>query len=419
MRKIVFAILVAAALMFASAQSAPQVANVGILFDYTGALSEFGPGMENGARLAADQLNAAAEEVFGGPLIRLVVEDAETSASAGVDRARKLVEVDNAVAIVGALSSAVTVAVAESVTIPSQVVLISPASTSPLLSILDDDDYLFRTVSSDATQGIVGGQLARGEIFAANNYETAAIMHLNNPYGQGLAQAFKSAFEARGGKVVAMVAHPDEPQPTYQAELQALLADDPEVVVAASYPGQATVYMAEARDVFDFTNWQLTDGTQSVDIIDALGANIVEGLYGTAPGADPEWGGAQLFRDFYEELHGDLPNLPFIDTTYDAVAVIGLALAKAYVDGVDPNSTNLRDRLRSVAAGGGETIGVGDFADALLALQSGSSIDFTGAAGEVDFDEAGDVKTPVEVWQYQDGKIVPVAIRSADEIPAE
>lgn len=419
MKKSVFAVLAALSFCFAAAQSTPQVANVGILFDYTGALAEFGPGMELGARLAADQLNAAATAVFGGPLINLVVEDAATAAAVGVDRARKLVDTDDVVAIVGALGSGVTVAVAESVTNSSQVPLISPASTSPLLTILEDDDFLFRSVSSDATQGIVGGQLARGEFFADNNHETASIMYLNNPYGQGLAEAFKAAFEARGGKVLAMVAHPDEPQPTYAAELEALLEGGPDVILAASYPGQATVYMTEARDLFNYTSWQFTDGTQSNLIVEAVGAEQMEGLYGTAPGADPEWGGAVLFRDYFEAAHGDLPNLPFIDTTYDAVAVIGLAVAQAHVDGVDVTGVSVRDRLRTVATGGGEAAGVGDFEAALRTLQAGGKIDFTGAAGEVDFDEFGDVVTPVEVWQFQSGEIKPVLIRKADEIPAE
>src|SRR5699024_894925 len=128
MKKAAIATLSALLIGGVFAQSEPTQVNVGILFDYTGALAEFGPGMENGTRLSADALNAAAEERLGGPLIRLVVEDAATEAAVGVDRARKLVDTDGVVAIVGALSSAVTVSVAEAVTIPSEVVLITPAS---------------------------------------------------------------------------------------------------------------------------------------------------------------------------------------------------------------------------------------------------------------------------------------------------
>lgn len=419
MKKVAIATLGAIAVSGVFAQTTPTVANVGLLFDYTGALAEFGPGMENGARLALDGLNAAAEDVLGGPLIDLVVEDAATEASVGVDRARKLVDIDDAVAIVGALSSAVTVAVAEAVTIPSEVILMSPASTTPLITILDDNDYLFRTVASDATQGVVGAQLARGEIFPENSFDTASIFYLNNPYGEGLANTFEAAFTARGGTVLAMVSHPDEPQPTYAAQLEALLEDDPDVILAVSYPGQATVYMAEARDLFDFTSWQYVDGTQSFEIVEAVGAEVIEGQYGTGPGADPEWSGAVAFQAAYEELHGALPNLPFIDTSYDAVAVIGLAAAWAHVNGLEATAANIRDGLRAVNTEGGVNVGIGEFQAALEALAAGEDINFTGAAGTVDFDEAGDVVTPVQVWQYIGGDVVEATVVPADEIPAQ
>jgi len=398
----------------------PPVSRVGTLMSYTGALAEFGPAINNGATLAADQINAAATAVFGGPLIEIVTEDDGTNPSQGTDRARKLVNTDGVVAIVGALSSGVTVTVAESVTIPGQVVQISPASTSPLVATLpDDEDFIFRTVSSDALQGVVLAQLARGEILPELAYERAAVIYVNNPYGQGLAQAFAAAFEARGGTITASVGHPEEPQPTYAGVLDQLLAGDPEVVIAASYPGNATVFMQEARDLYGFGNWMMTDGTKSLDIVQALGADAVEGLFGTAPGADPAWEGYVRFSDAYEAAFGERPPLPYIDTAYDAVAVIGLAMAKAYIDGVEINASTIRERLREVANPEGEVVGVGDFEEAIRLLQIGSPINYTGAAGEVDFDELGDVVTPVEVWQYQGGEIVTNQIRTADQIPAQ
>lgn len=417
MRRLVL-VLAVALVAFAVAQ--PPVSKVGTLMAYTGALAEYGPAINNGAMLAADQLNAAATAVLGGPIIEIVTEDSATNPSIGVDRARKLVNTDGVVAIVGALSSGVTVAVAESVTIPSQVVQISPASTSPLVALLPDaEDFIYRTVSSDALQGVVLAQLSRGEIVDGLTYDRAAVIYVNNPYGQGLAEAFSAAFVARGGTITASVGHPEEPQPTYAAILDQLLAGDPQVVIAASYPGNATVFMQEARDLYGFTNWMLTDGTKSLDIVTAMGADSVEGLYGTAPGADPAWEGYVRFSDAYEASYGERPPLPYIDTAYDATAVIGLAAAKAIIDGVELNSANIRDRLREVANPDGEIVGVGDFEQAIRLLQIGASINYTGAAGEVDFDDLGDVVTPVEVWRYVGGDIVSVEVRTADEIPAQ
>jgi branched-chain amino acid transport system substrate-binding protein len=395
----------------------PTVVPIGALFDYTGALAEFGPAHRDAAELAVTQINEAATAVFGGPIIRLVHEDAATSAAVGVDRARKLVDVDGVPAIVGALASGVTVNVAEAVTVPAGVVQISQSSTSPLLTFVEDDDFLFRTIASDALQGIVAAQLASGELVDGYAFTRAATIYINDPYGQGLNDAFVRAFEARGGTVTAQVAHPSEPQPTYAAMLEQVFADDPEVVIAISFPGQATVYLAEARDLFGFTNFQYVDGTKSELIIEAMGVADVEGRYGTAPGADTDWEGFQRFVTAFEETYGQRPPLPFMDSVYDAVAVLGLAVAKSLVDGVEVTGTALRDNLRAVANAPGETVGVSDFENAFRLLQGGTAVAYTGAAGEVEFDEAGDVITAVEIWRYAGGTIESLAIRTASMIP--
>ena len=67
-----------------------------------------------------------------------------------MDEARKLVTTDRVAAIVGSLASGVTIPVAQSVTIPNNIILISPASTSPAITALADNDLVFRTTPSDA-----------------------------------------------------------------------------------------------------------------------------------------------------------------------------------------------------------------------------------------------------------------------------
>ncbi|TBH21666.1 ABC transporter substrate-binding protein [Thermus thermamylovorans] len=407
-----------AVLGMARAQGAPPVVRVGTLFDYTGALAEFGPPFRRAADLAARQINEAARAVFGGPIMELVHEDSGTTASIGIDRARKLVGVDRVPAIVGSLASGVTVPVAEAVTVPGRVLQISPASTSPLITALPDNDYLFRTTASDALQGIVAAQLARGEIVSGHRFDTASTIFVNNPYGRGLSEVFARAFERRGGRVLAQVAHPEEPQPTYRALLERALAGRPGVLLCISYPGQATVYLREALELFRYNSFQFVDGTKSEEILRAVGAANLEGRLGTAPGSDPQWEGFQRFVRFYQEAYGERPPLPFMDSTYDAVAVIGLAIAHAVSFGVARiNGTVLRDRLRLVSNPPGERVGVGEFRRAFELLRNRQVINYTGAAGEVDFDENGDVITPVEVWRYRGGRIEQVALRRPGQIP--
>jgi branched-chain amino acid transport system substrate-binding protein len=403
-----------------SKAQAPPVTRVGMLAPYTGAGGEWGMVLRNTADLAAQQINAAAEEAFGGPIMELIHEDDATTPTVGVDRARKLVEIDGVPVVIGTWSSGVTVAVAEAVTLPSQVLLVVPIATSPLVTLLpaDTEGLIFRTNGSDALQGVVAAQLARGELVEDYAVETAAIIYVNNPYGQGLAEQFQRSFEARGGRVTRSVAVPDDPQPTYTAELEQALADDPDVLIPAVYPGHGTILLAEARDFFEFTRFQFMDALKSPDVQAAVGEALV-GSYGTVQASDPERPGFLQFAADYEEAYGEVPPLPFMDTTYDAVAVVGLAIAKAIAEGADITSLNLRDRLRPVANPPGEIVGVGEFAEAVSLLAQDSDIDYSGAAGEVDFDERGDVITPVEVWRFAEDDFETVMLQRAEDIPTE
>lgn len=375
-----------------------QEIKVGTLLSHTGPLKEFGPNIQNGVILGAKQMRAAGFD------IELIHEDSETSAIPATNAAKKLVELDRVVAIVGALASGVTVPVAESVTSPNNVIMISPASTSPLLTVLPSDknkDYLFRTCPSDALQGVVAGKLA------ASYNKTAAVLYVNNPYGQGLAELFKQSFEAMKGKVLVMVPHDEKAAESYTAELRKALAGNPDRLLAFSYPQHAQVYLKEAIEFFKYRRFLFCDGTKSQDIVKALGAKNVEGQMGTAPGSS---GGKsyEMFNTQYKEEFGKLPPLPFITNGYDAMATIGLAAYKAKIKGLALTSENIRDNLRSVAGPPGTIINPGEFKKAFDLLKQGKDINYEGAAGSVDYDKNGDVVTPIEIWKYENGKIVTV-----------
>jgi ABC-type branched-subunit amino acid transport system substrate-binding protein len=381
----------------------PEEIKVGTLLSHTGPLKEFGPPIQNGAMLAAKHLEEA------GLIIKLVHEDSETSAIPATNAARKLVEIDKVVAIIGALSSGVTMPVAESVTAPAGVIQISPASTSPLITALPADrgrDYLFRTCPSDALQGVVAGKMA------AEMIKTASVLYVNNPYGQGLAELFKQTFEEKGGTVLEMVPHDEREAESYTAELRKALAGNPDALGAYSYPQHAKVYLKEAIEFFDYGNFFFCDGTKSVDIIEALGAENLEGLMGTAPGSA---GGqpTELFNSAYEAEYGELPPLPFITNAYDGVAVVGLAAFAAMQKGLEPTAENIRDHLRIVANPPGEFIMPGQFQRAFELIQKGEDINYEGAAGAVDFDVNGDVVTPIEIFKYTGGTMETVSM----EIP--
>lgn len=361
---------------------------IGLLGPLTGALAPFGTDYINTANLALDHINAA-----GGVLgqdVELVIGDTGTAPEQGVAEARRLVDIAGVHAIVGAAASGVTLPVAESVTIPNKILQISNCSTSPALTDVEDDDYLFRTPISDAAQGVVLADLVE-EL----GFTSVCTLYVNNAYGQGLSENFAAAYT---GEVTAQVSHTAETATTYASELSQCVEGGPEALLALSYPtGQADVYLKEAIEGDIIDQFVFCDGTKSGDMFADLGWEHFDGMQGTAPGAlQTEFG--STFDDAFEAKYGYLYQTPFNRETYDAIIVIALATEKA--GSTDP--TAIRDALRDVANSPGEVAGPGadGVAAALAAVQAGTDIDYQGAAGSIEFDENGDILVgAIEIWR--------------------
>ena len=56
--------------------------------------------------------------------------------------------------------------------------------------------------------------------------------------------------------------------------------------------------------------------------------------------------------------------------------------------------------------------------EALRLLKDGQDIDYVGAGGTVDFDDNGDVKTPIAIWKFTEDGTETVQIVPAEEIPS-
>jgi ABC-type branched-subunit amino acid transport system substrate-binding protein len=374
---------------------------IGILVPFTGALSDFGEPFANAAKLAVKEINAA-----GGVLgedVELIEGDSGTEPVKAQEEARRLIDIEGVSAIVGAAASGVTLPVAESVAVPSEIVQISPASTSPALTAVDDNGFLFRTTISDAAQGVILARLT----YEILGFTSACTMYVNNAYGQGLSEQFAETFEELGGTVTAQVSHATEEQITYLSELNKCVEGGPDALLAISYPEHAGVYLKEALEQDLIDTFVFCDGTKSDDQFEALGWENFEGMSGTAPGA-LESGARTAFTAAYEEEFGDKPPMPFMRESYDAVYVIALAAEKAGSTGAKA----IRDAIDDIANAPGEVVnpGVEGFTSALALIDAGTAIDYQGAAGPIDFDANGDVlQGAIEVWNVTAGAIVEAA----------
>jgi branched-chain amino acid transport system substrate-binding protein len=372
----------------AGTPSAKGPLKIGLLLSYTGDLADFGPPEEKAARMAVDEINAAGG-VLGQP-VQVVTGDDATDPSQGVSEATRLVNVEHVNAILGALASGVTLPVAESVTGPNHIIQISHASTSPALTTAKDNDFLFRTVISDAAQGVV---LAKVAVDAG--IKSACTMYINNAYGQGLSNIFAENFQKAGGTVTAQVPH-ESAQATYASELDKCTAGNPQALVAPAYPQSARVFLREAVEGGKVKTFLFTDGTQSPDMFTALGWAPFDGMKGTAA-TNLSVAEGTAFENAYSAKYGSVPSVPYLREIYDAVYLVALAAEKAG----STDSTAIRDAIRDVANPPGDVIdpGTDGFKTAVQKLQAGTDINYEGASGPVDLDKNGDVLIgAIGVW---------------------
>jgi ABC-type branched-subunit amino acid transport system substrate-binding protein len=388
----------------ARAQDEVGPLRIAALFPFTGDLSDFGQPFLDAAELAVNEINAAGG-VHGQP-IELVQGDSATSPQQAVEEARRLIELEGVSAIVGPAGSGETLPVAESVTGPGGVLEITMSATSPALTIANDNDFLFRTVLSDVSHGIVMADLAREQ-----GYDSACVLYVNNAYGQGLNEAFAQRFTASGGTITTQVPHEQE-QASYASELAQCIEGDPEVLIAIAYPESGRVFLRELVEGGDVPNVIFSDGLKSPEMFADLGWDVFEGSYGTTAGL-PESEATAVFDQAFEEAYGDIPAVPYLREINDAIYLIALAAEQTGSN----DSTAIRDALREVANAPGTVVGPGQegWRAAVASIAAGEDVNYEGAAGSVDLDENGDVlKGAILIWQVQDEAIETLDSRDVD-----
>lgn len=386
-------LLLAGAALGALTSAAQADVTLGALYGMTGPIESFMPPIVAATEMAVEEINAQGG-ILGGQTLVLRVGDSQCSSQAAVDAANALINVQQAAAIVGGLCSGATIPAATSVAVPAGVPMISPASTSPEITALEDDDLVFRVVPSDAYQGEVLAQYVLD-----SGIDRVALTYVNNDYGVGLAGAFREAYVARGGQITADQVH--EPQKaSYRSELATLSGAGPEALVLIAYAADsgATMIRQSLENGF-FDTFVGADGIRDNTLIEAIGAENLSNLLVTAPTSLPDSGGMGTFSEAFTAATEMDSNAPFAAASYDAAMILALAIEMAG----STDGSAIAEAIRQVSNPPGEIVGPGEWARALELIAAGTDIDYNGAAGPHDFDADGDVPGVVGEFIIEDG----------------
>ncbi len=360
-------VAVALSLLIPATACAPKEAEtikIGVVMDLSGDLAAMGTRMLNGGKMAVEEINAAGGVL--GKQVELVAEDGKTDPAAGLERVKKLIEIDGVQVIVGPMISG-TSKLAIPYVSEHQVPCITMSATAFELSELEGTEWFFRACLLDDAQGRV-----LADVVVDKGYTRFASIVMDNLYGKGVEKALVEGLQEGGwqGELLARVTY-DEAKKDYRTELGQIKAGNPDAVLIVSYCDDGIIVFKQALEMgLDSIAWLGCDGNYGSGLFkepksaEFMEKAIVAGTRTVGSGAKYE----QFVAD-YTAKFGEAPEI-YCDTTYDAVWVAAKAIeAAGKYDG-----TAIRDAM--------------------------AKLSFEGASGPLSFDARGDrASGAFELWK--------------------
>ena len=219
----------------APAASCSFTLRIGDVLPFTGGLAAYGGNMDKAVKLAIGLQNAALKKAGLSKRIKVVLvdsQDGQTQAAAAVEAAKKEVG-EHVNVIIGEMASGATIPMAQSVTIPNHIVLISPTASAPqLVQLTGGRGWVWRAYPSDNLQGKV---LAQAVLQKFGKGATVNVGARNDAFGTVLEQLFIAEWKKLGGKVGVNISwNPD--QPTFDTEAGQLVSGGPAGWVIIDFP---------------------------------------------------------------------------------------------------------------------------------------------------------------------------------------
>jgi branched-chain amino acid transport system substrate-binding protein len=362
----VFALATLGAATSAVAQD-ETVVKIGHIAPLTGAAAHVGKDLENGARLAIDEINQAGLVINGQKVkLELDSQDDASDPRIGTEAAQRLID-DKVVAVVGHLNSGVNIP-ASKLYNDAGITNITPAASNPLLT-LQGFKTEFRLVATDADQGPALAKFAATGL----HLKTVAVVDDATAYGQGLTREFEKSAKSQGFAVTSHEVTNDKAV-DFRGILTKIKADRPDLIMFGGMDATGGPLAKQAKQLAISSKLVMGDGACTANL-GSLAGPAAGNIYCSEGGvALSEMPRGRAFQAEYEKRF-NVPIQSYAPYSYDAVYVVVDAMKRA--QSIDP-------------------------AKILAAMPS---TNYAGVTGQIRFKPNGDLlNTSVSIYQYKDGQ---------------
>lgn len=308
---------------------------LGVAQPFTGSLGSFGEDFARGIELAVDQMNAELEAAGSSIRFEIASADTEQTPEGAARAVQTIVQTTGAQVIVGPLTTGEVLG-AKQFADDNGIVLVAPASTGGAGAIPGDN--IFRVMNPPdifASKAFTGIATNRG-------YENIVVLHIDDPFGNGLVESFTADFQASGGGEVSTIAYAPDPADlsseaaAASAEVAKLQGSGNTAFFCICLLGDAQklLQVAQLDPVLSTVEWMGVENLANPEILADAGhaellanANFVSVSFSNA--STPL---TQIFIDDFMEAYDKEPG-PFTNYAYDAANIAMLTMLTAGNDG--------------------------------------------------------------------------------------
>lgn len=236
-------VLLLTAASFASAEEETIV--IGSLQDISGGAMQSGLAMMQGAELAADEINANGG--INGKKIEFINYDTKGDVQEAMNAYMRLVEQDNAVAVVGPPISNIGSALRDTA-IEKQVPIVGAFIVSSITKYPETGEAVPYNYLVQPTNEYAGELQASYLVNELGLTKIALFYNQDNSFGVSQIESFRAYVEAHGGEIVSEQVITDNDK-DYKTQLTKILASGAEAIFAPNYPEENTLYCQQLNQL--------------------------------------------------------------------------------------------------------------------------------------------------------------------------
>jgi branched-chain amino acid transport system substrate-binding protein len=337
--------------------SGDETIHFGAVLPVTGSAAIYGESVRRGVELAFEHIQARSDSAY---TFDLKIVDSGSDPAKAAELLRQLYE-EGALAVIGGVTTAEALEMV-SVADEADRVLLSPSASSPELTGISRN--FFRVFFSDFREGI---KMANFAVMQAG-LKTVVILAKEELWAAGVQEIFAKEFARNGGEVLDVLEFPEGTQ-DFSGLVERVNTLEPAAVYLAAYAEDVAALVEQIRASGYKGRILTTHAFASPTILERVG-EPARGVLLTAPQfkADSDGEPIKSFVTAYGEKYNDAPDV-WSAHGYDAMMVLVEAIPEKF-----RTPSDFRSGLKSTD-------------------------DYHGVAGNIRFDEKGDVGKFPHVYQ--------------------